>query len=137
MDGQEVRMKQSLPTQFMIEKRVFCPKVADYCFTILNDAIVEIKSQFGKDVFAIYTDNEAKMRELALKEYPAVLTYGCSAHYMSLLEKYIGNPIILKQTLKIQKYFRNVHRSHGLLKEKRGACHSCPIKHVGTRRINV
>ena len=52
-------------------------KTADYRFTILNEAIVEIKILFGKDVFAICTDNEAKrvkMRELALKDYTTVLT---------------------------------------------------------------
>ena len=74
-------------------------------------------------MFAICTDNEAKlvkMRELALKEYPAVLTFGCSAHYMSILEKDIGNTVILKQKVVIQKHFRNVYLSHGLLKEKVG-----------------
>ena len=53
-------------------------KTADYCFTILNEAIVQIKIQYGKDVFAICTDNEARMvkiRKLALKEYTAVLTW--------------------------------------------------------------
>ena len=46
-----------------------------------NEAIVEIKMQYGKDVFATCTDNEAKMvkmKEVVLKEYSAVLTYGCN-----------------------------------------------------------
>ena len=73
-------------------------KSADYCFMILNEAVIDIKAQYGKDVFAICTNIDtkmAKMRELALKEYLAVLTYGCSAYYMSL--KKIGNTAILKQ----------------------------------------
>ena len=59
-------------------------------------------------MFAISTDNEAKMgkmRELALKEYPAALTYGCIAHYMSLFEKGVGSTGILKQIIAFQKCF--------------------------------
>ena len=103
-------------------------KTADYCFTILNKAIVEIKIHYGKDVFVICTDNEAKMvkmRKLALKEYPAVLTYGCSAHCMSLLEIDNGNTVIFKQIVEIQKYFRSVHFTHELLKKKGGGGSAC------------
>ena len=91
-------------------------------------------------MFAICTDNEAKMvkiRELVLKEYPAVLTYGCRAHYMSMLEKDIGDTVILKLMVEIQKYFRNVHLAHGLLNKKGGACRSCQMRHVGTRRLHA
>ena len=112
-------------------------KTPDYWF---NEATLEIKTQYVKDVFAICTDNEAKMvkvRELALKEYPAVLTYGCSAHYMSLLEKDIGNTVNLNQILEIQNYFRNLCLAQGLLKEKGGACQSCPMRHVGSCRLLV
>ena len=45
---------------------------------------------------------------------------------MSLLEKDIGNTIILKQIVEIQKYFRNVHLGHGLLKEKGGCMPQLP-----------
>ena len=120
MVGQTFRMIQSLPTQLMTEKSFLHnmgdsgaeKKTPDYCFTILNKAIVEIQIQNEKAVFTILTDNEAKivkMRELALKEYPTVLRYRCSTHYMSLLEKDIGNTVILKQIVEIQKYFRNIH----------------------------
>ena len=53
-------------------------KTADYCFTILNKTIVEIKTEYSKDVFAICIDKEAKMvviRELVMKKYPAMLTW--------------------------------------------------------------
>ena len=35
-------------------------KTADYCFTIFNEAIVEIKTHYGKNVVAICTDNDGE-----------------------------------------------------------------------------
>ena len=45
---------------------------------------------------------------------------------MSLLEKDICNTVILKQIVEIQKYFRNVHLVHGLLKKKGGCMPQLP-----------
>ena len=44
-------------------------KTADYCFTILNEAIVEIKIQNGKDVFAICIYNEAKIMKIKVNTF--------------------------------------------------------------------
>ena len=106
-------------------------KTAEYCFKIINKAIVSIKSDYNKFVFAVCTDNEAKMRkmkELIKQEYPDMLTYGYNAHYMNLLQKDICNSFstILKQVVEVQKYFRNVHMAHGLLKEKGGCMPQLP-----------
>ncbi len=104
-------------------------KTADYCFKIINEAIVEIKESYGKSVFAVCTDNEAKMtkmRQTIQTEYPGMLTYECNAHYMSLLEKDVNNSSVLKHVVKVQKYFRNVHMAHGLLKEKGGCMPQLP-----------
>ena len=98
------------------------------------------KDSLDKQVARLFFSSNLSFNSVegaGLKEYPAVLTNRCSAHYMSLLEKDIGNNIILKQIIEIQKYFRNFHLVHGLLKEKGDACHSCPMRHVGTRRLHV
>jgi hypothetical protein len=55
-----------------------------------------------------------------------MLTYGCNAHYMSLLEKDVCNSAILKHVVEAQKYFRNVHMAHGLLKGKGGCMPQLP-----------
>ena len=94
--------------------------------TYYNHFLCSIKNDYNKFVFAVWTDNEAKMKkmkELIKQEYPDMLTYGCNAHYMNLLQKDICNSFstILKQVVEVQKYFRNVHMAHGLLKEK-GRC---------------
>ena len=67
-----------------------------------------------------------KVRELALKEYPAVLTYGCSAHYMSLLEKDIGNTVILKQILQNSKLFQKPSSCPWTVKRERGCMPQLP-----------
>ena len=106
-------------------------KTAEYCFKIINEALVSIKNDYNKFVFAVCTDNEAKMKkmkELIKQEYPDMLKYGCNAHYMNLLQKDICNSFstILKQAVEVQKNFRNVHMAHGLLKEKGGCMPQLP-----------
>lgn len=90
---------------------------------MLDDAIQEIKNDLGKTVFGVCTDNEAKMknlRQLVSRKYPEILVYGCGAHYANLLEEDVNNSQVLKHVIEIQKYFRNVHKAHGMLKEKGG-----------------
>ena len=104
-------------------------KTAEYCFELLDEAISEIKDKYDKSVFGICTDNEAKMkklRNLVKQKYPQVVVYGCSAHYANLLEDDVTNSQVMKHLIEIQKYFRNVHRAHGLLKEKGGCMPQIP-----------
>lgn len=66
-------------------------------------------------VFAVCTDNENKMnkmKEILKEKYPNLLTYGCSAHYLNLIEKEVTPKTILKHIVEIQKYFRNHHQPH-------------------------
>ena len=98
-------------------------KDAPYCFEKLKEAIAEIKEQTGKEVIGCVTDNENKMlnmRELLAEENPKILTWGCQAHYLNLLEHDLELLDITEEIQKVQKHFRNCHRSHGLLKEKGG-----------------
>jgi len=53
-----------------------------------------------------------RMKELLKEEFPKILTYGCSAHHMNLLEKDVCNATIMKQIVEVQKYFRNIHQAH-------------------------
>ena len=104
-------------------------KTAEFCFDMLDEAIKEIRMKYNKDVFAICTDNEAKMkklRSLVERKYPMMVVYGCSAHYANLLEQDVVNTRVMKHIVEIQKYFRNVHRAHGLLKERSGCMPQIP-----------
>ena len=58
------------------------------------------------------------MTELVETEYSTILTYGCSAHHLNLLETEVTPKIILSYIVDMNKYFRNNHLPLGLLKEK-------------------
>lgn len=104
-------------------------KTAEYCTEILGDAIEKIKQEYDTKVFAICTDNEAKMRKvrrLITEKYPDMITYGCNAHYLNLLQEDVSNQQVMKHIVEVQKYFRNVHVAHGMLKERGGAMPQLP-----------
>lgn len=79
-------------------------KTSQYCADITIKEIENIKTKFGKDVFAICSDNEAKMkkmRELVKKAKPGVLTYGCSAHYLNLVEQAVTPTTAIEHIKKV------------------------------------
>lgn len=51
-----------------------------------------------------------RMKELISEKYPSILTYGCSAHYLNLVEKAVTPNSVMKHILPVQKYFRNHHQ---------------------------
>lgn len=64
-------------------------------------------------MFAVCTDNEMKMKrmkEIVKIAHPELLTYGCSAHYLNLIEKEVTPKTITKHVIEVQKYFRNHHQ---------------------------
>lgn len=98
-------------------------KTANFCYELLDRNIQEVQDTYHKPVFAVCTDNEAKMvamRKQLTENYPDIVAYGCSAHYMNLLEEKVNNKQVMSQVVHVQKYFRNHHRAHGKLKEKGG-----------------
>jgi hypothetical protein len=104
-------------------------KTAEYCAELAEKAIEHCKKNMGVEVFAICTDNEnkmAKLRQIIDEKYKGIVSYGCSAHYINLLADEITNKDILKHVAEVQKYFRNTHQPHGLLKEKGGLVPQLP-----------
>ena len=104
-------------------------KTGEYCFKVIDEAIDELREEYSKEVFAVCTDNEnkmKKMKDLVSNKYPDMLCYGCSAHYANLLEKDVSLPAVTKHVVEVNKYFRNVHVAHGLLKEKGGRMPQIP-----------
>ena len=98
-------------------------KDSDYCLEKLEDAIEEIEEGLGKKVIGVVTDNENKMKKMKrlLKEKnKQLLAWGCQAHMLNLLEGDICDKAMLGKINDVSKFFSNVHRAHGLLKEKGG-----------------
>ena len=51
-----------------------------------------------------------KLRKLLQDSHPELMTLGCNAHYLNLLQSDVTNKSVLKHV--------GVHMAHGLLKEK-------------------
>nr|XP_047131912.1 uncharacterized protein LOC124810984 [Hydra vulgaris] len=67
-----------------------------------------------------------KMKEILKEEYPLLLTYGCSAHYLNLVEKQV-TPSFLAHLIEVNKYFRNHHQPRGwLLDDRNGVMPQLP-----------
>ena len=82
---------------------------------LLSLNIQMLQTKFNKEVFAVVTDNEnkmVKMKELIKRKYPNVITYGCSAHFINLMEKEVSHPDVLKHIVEVQKFFRYTHQPH-------------------------
>ena len=54
----------------------------------------------------------------AKNDLPNLITVGCSAHYMNLVEKEVTLNTVLKHIVEVQKHFMYVHQAHEWLKEK-------------------
>lgn len=81
-------------------------KTAKYCADNALADIQAIKTNFNKDVFGVCTDNEAKMlsmRKIINEENPKILTYGCSAHYLNLLEQGVTSTAAIEHIKQVKK----------------------------------
>lgn len=94
----------------------------EICRELAYILIKEIKEKYKVDVFAICSDkieNKIKtLRKLIENDYPHILTHGCSAHFLNLLESVVTLKNIIKHIVEVQKYFRNYHQPHGWLINK-------------------
>lgn len=96
-------------------------KTAKFCVEVAKKAIEDLQKQYEIEVFALVTDNENKMKKmknLLAEQYPDILTYGCSAHWVNLIEKAVTPKSELKNIVEVHKYFRNNHQAHGWLKRR-------------------
>ena len=55
-------------------------KNVEYCAELALKSIKECKTKLEKDVFAVCTDNEAKIQNILKEQCPNILLLGCSAH---------------------------------------------------------
>lgn len=97
-------------------------KTAEYCASIAVKNIANIFDKYGTEVFALCTDSENKMvamRRIIKTKYPKMLVYGCSNHYLNLVDKAV-TPSAMKEIIEIQTYFRNHHRPNALLMDRKG-----------------
>lgn len=104
-------------------------KTAEFCVEIAKKNIEDLRQNYEVEVFAFVSDNENKMKKMKnlLEDiYPDLLTYGCSAHWLNLVEKAVTPKSGLKYIIEIHKYFRNNHQAHGWLKEKNGLMPQLP-----------
>lgn len=103
-------------------------KTAEFCLEATLKVIENIKTQYGKNIFAVCTDNEPKMKKMRriLEEKIPIVTYGCSAHFLNLLYKDIVPEEITSKIVIIHKYFRNHHIPKAWLKEKGGITPTLP-----------
>lgn len=98
-------------------------KDSKQCASLIEAAINECCEKLHSKVFAIVTDNEnkmGKMWDILKKKYPDLITYGCSAHLLNLVERDVTPKTIMCHIVEINKYFRNVHQAHGWLVEQGG-----------------
>ena len=62
-----------------------------------------------------------RVRELLVEwRGKSFITYGCSAHYMNLVQNEASPPGIKAHLVEVQKFFRNHHKQSAQLKAKGG-----------------
>ena len=90
-------------------------KTAKFCFQHASEIIENLKSNMDIEVIAIVNDNEnkmVKMKKLLSEKYPKIISYGCSVHYLNLLESEVTPGLVIKHIIEVQKFFRNKHQAH-------------------------
>ena len=100
------------------------PHTADYLAELAINSINKCKNEYNCKVTSIVTDNASNMVSMKKKitessNYP-IITYGCSAHLLSLLSKDLEASQIKEHIVHIVKYFRNTHLPNAWYKEKGG-----------------
>ena len=107
------------------------PHTSDYLQEIASTSIKKVKEKFGCKAGSFVTDNAAnmvKMRKALMEdEDGAIISYGCSAHYLNLLAKDVNIPSIKEHVVAIVKYFRNTHLPKAWFSKEGGKGLSLPI----------
>jgi len=104
-------------------------KTADYCFQMAKQSIETAENDYNTCVIGFVCDNEAKMKAVwqSLQEWrPQLVVFGCSAHYLNLVETVATPHHIMGPIVKINRFFREHHQPAGWLKEKDGMMPQLP-----------
>lgn len=105
-------------------------KDAEYCASLAKASIESAEEKYGCRVIGFVSDNENKMIcvRAILEEWrgKAFITYGCSAHYLNLVQAEATPPAIKNQLMEVQKYFRNHQRPAAQLKRMGGRIPQLP-----------
>ena len=101
-------------------------KDAPFCADLAKASITSAEEK----VVGFVSDNENKMLRVRsiLEEWrgKTFITYGCSAHYLNLVQAEATPSAIKNQLIEIQKYFRNHQRPAAQLKERGGKIPQLP-----------
>jgi hypothetical protein len=105
-------------------------KDAPYCADLAKTSITSAEEKYGYKVVRFVSDNENKIIRVRsiLEEWrgKTFITYGCSAHYLNLVQTDATPSAIKNQLIEIQKFFRNHQRPAAQLKEKGGKIPQLP-----------
>ena len=103
-------------------------KTAKYCADLAKASITSGEEKFGCEVIGFVSDENKmkKVRQLLQEWGPTLIVYGCSAHYLNLVENVATPPTIKNQLVEVQKYFRNHQSEAGKLKEAGGKIPQLP-----------
>ena len=105
-------------------------KDAEYCVNLAKASISSAEEKYGCRVIGFVSDNENKMIRVRslLEDWrgKAFITYGCSAHYLNLVQSEATPPAIKAHLVEVQKYFKNHQRPAAKLKNKGGKIPQLP-----------
>ena len=105
-------------------------KDAEYCTQLAKDSIQSAEETCGCIVVGFVSDSEAKMVKVREnlqhwrgKEF---IVYGCSAHYLNLVQITATPTAVKSRLVEIQKYFRNHQKPSAKLKALGGKVPQLP-----------
>ncbi|QQP32422.1 Uncharacterized protein FKW44_024730, partial [Caligus rogercresseyi] len=105
-------------------------KDASYCADLAKSSILNAEEKYGCQIVGFVSDNEPKMvliRSL-LEEWrgKSFIAYGCSAHYLNLIQIDATPSVIKNHLIEVQKYFRNHQPVAARLKQMGGKIPQLP-----------
>lgn len=105
-------------------------KDAEYCTKVAKESILAAEEKYGCVVIGFVSDSEAKMvnvrKNLMDWRGQEFIVYGCSAHYVNLVQNTATPPALKSRILDIQKYFRNHQKPAAMLKARGGKIPQLP-----------
>ena len=105
-------------------------KDAEYCADLAKKSMESSEEKYGCKVIGFVSDNENKMLRVRsiLEEWrgKTFIAYGCSAHYLNLVQAEATPPQVKGQLVEVQKFFRNHQRPAAQLKIKGGKSPQLP-----------